>query len=95
MLKKLILYALSLIVYLVSKLLPVPVPTQCRLYISTLRIPQFDGFVIAAAGKHASVGAPRNSVDIVRVSGQRRLASRRLPDSDGFVVAATGNFLSI
>ena len=82
------------IVYLVLKLLPVPVPTQCRLYFSTLRIPKFDGFVIAAAGKHASVGAPRNSIDIVRVPGGR-LASRRLPDSDGFVVAATGNLLAI
>ena len=83
------------LVYQLLKLLPVPVPTQCRLYFSTLRIPKFDGFVIAAAGKHASVGAPRNSVDIVRVSGQGRVASRRLPDSDGFVVAATGNLLAI
>ena len=68
---------------------------QGQVYLSTLRIPQFDGFVIATAGIHASVGAPRNSVDIVRVPGQGRLASRRLPDSDGFVVAATGNFLAI
>jgi len=78
-------------------------PPQGPFYFATLCIPQLDGFVNAAAGKHGSVGAPRNSVDIVRVPAQGRLAnrrlpdfaSRRLPDFDGAVVAATGYLIAI
>ncbi len=59
------------LVYLVLKLLSVPVPAQRRLHFSSLCMPQFDGFVFAAAGKHGSVGAPRNSSDKVRVPVHR------------------------
>ena len=41
----------------------VPVPAQGRDFFPTLCIPQFDGIIFAAAGKHASVGVPRNSSD--------------------------------
>ena len=41
------------------------------LYFPTLCIPQFDGFVFTAAGKHGSVGAPRNRSDTVRVPVDR------------------------
>ena len=44
---------------------------QRRLDLSSLCIPHLDGFVFAAAGNHGSVGAPRNSSDIVRVSSHR------------------------
>jgi hypothetical protein len=70
------------------------VPDQGRVNFSTLCIPQVDGFVLAAAGKHGSVGAPRNSSDIVRVPAQGRHALTRVgvPDLDRIVSASTGYF---
>jgi len=49
---------------------PAQVPGQRRLAISRFRVPNLDGFVIAAAGNFLSIGAPRHRIDTVFARSQ-------------------------
>jgi len=46
-----------------GKNLQLRVPGQRRLVVSRLRVPNLDGFVMAAAGNLFSIGTPRHGVD--------------------------------
>jgi hypothetical protein len=53
------------LVYLVLKLLPVPVPSQGRYALTRLRVPDLDGLVIASTCYVLSVWGPCDGADTV------------------------------
>ncbi len=61
--KNLVLHAHSLLVDLASKLSPVPVPAQCRLVLTRLRVPHLDRLVIASTCHPIPIWAPCDGAD--------------------------------
>jgi hypothetical protein len=61
--KKLISIHLVYLVYLVSKLLPVPVPPQRRLTVAGVCVPNLDAVVLAATGNLLAIWAEANTQD--------------------------------
>ena len=51
------------LVYLVLKLLPVPVPAQRRLALARLRVPDLESIVTASTCYFCAVWAPRHGPD--------------------------------
>jgi hypothetical protein len=51
------------VVYLILKILPVPVPAQGRYALTRLRVPDLDGLVIASTCYAVPVWAPSDGVD--------------------------------